>query len=68
MALLFGASVVGTLNDPLWARLPAMLFGLVLVSQWYLPRQIRRRIETLSKASPPDRPGSRSSQVERSTK
>ncbi|WP_041289519.1 hypothetical protein [Kribbella flavida] len=54
LALVFGGSVVGVLNGSLWAWLPATALGVVLFSQWYLPRRIRRRIESLSTATPPD--------------
>ncbi|WP_206751655.1 hypothetical protein [Kribbella sp. VKM Ac-2500] len=51
MVLLWITSVVGAVADSLWALVPALFFGVMLFWQWYLPRQIRRRISVLSGAT-----------------
>jgi Flp pilus assembly protein TadB len=48
MVLLLIGSVVGAVTDSLWVLVPALFFGVLLFWQWYLPRQIRRRIKLLS--------------------
>ena len=51
MVLLLISSVVGAVTDSLWVLVPALFFGVMLFWQWYLPRQIRRRIKLLSEAT-----------------
>ena len=51
MVLLLTFSVVGAVIESPWYLLYALVPALVLTSQWYLPRRIRRRIRLLSEGT-----------------
>jgi Flp pilus assembly protein TadB len=51
MVLLLTFSVVGAVIESPWYLLYALVPALLLTSQWYLPRRIRRRIRLLSEGT-----------------
>jgi Flp pilus assembly protein TadB len=51
MVLSLTFSVVGAVTESPWYLLYALVPALLLTSQWYLPRRIRRRIKLLSEGT-----------------
>ncbi|GAB2673019.1 hypothetical protein GCM10009743_56700 [Kribbella swartbergensis] len=51
MVLLLAGSVVGAITESPWTLLGAVVPVFILYTQWYYPRQLRRRITLLSEAT-----------------